>query len=318
MANCNDLFQKFLKEITFTDSNGDLKKGKDAIRNKIEKYFSDELEFKQPEFFLQGSYSLKTMVKPLNPVDEYDLDDGVYLQHLGNNRNDWPTSQTVSNWIANAVKGHTKKKPEKKTNCIRVVYADGYHIDLPVYCESNRTIYLARLGDDQWVPNDAKIFNTWFYDRLEKTEQMRSCIKYLKAWKDFSGCDLKGIHLTVLVGLNHVSVNDRDDKSLMETVGKIIEYLNDNKAIYNPIDEKEDLIEDWSVGKRAGVIDDLRKLHEKSLKAIEATDKQEASKFWRQVFSDRFPMNDGEKRDSVVVGPSHREFESRTKPWRGI
>ena len=66
MADCNDLFQKFLKEITFTDSNGDLKKGKDAIRNKIKKHFSDELEVKQPEFFLQGSYSLKTIVMPLN------------------------------------------------------------------------------------------------------------------------------------------------------------------------------------------------------------------------------------------------------------
>ncbi len=318
MANCNDLFQKFLKKITFTDSNGDLKKGKDAIRNKIKKYFSDELEVKQPEFFLQGSYSLKTMVIPVNLIDEYDLDDGIYLQHLGNNRNDWPVSQTVSNWIVNALKEHTKKKPENKKNCVRVVYADSYHIDLPVYCESNGSIYLARLGDNQWVPSDAKAFNKWFYDRLEKTEQMRSCIKYLKAWKDFRGCDLKGIHITVLVGLNHAAVKNRDDKSLTETVGRIIEYLDDKKAIYNPIDGEEDLIEDWSVGKRAAAIDDLRKLHEKSLKAIEATDKQEASKVWRQVLGDRFPRNDGEKRDGVIVGLSHREFESRTKPWRGI
>ena len=114
MADCNDLFQEYLGKITFTDTDNGLKTGKDAIRNKIKKYFSDELEVKQPEFFLQGSYSLKTMVVPLKPTDEYDLDDGIYLQHLDNNRNDWPMAQEVSSWIVNAVKGHTKRKPERE------------------------------------------------------------------------------------------------------------------------------------------------------------------------------------------------------------
>ncbi|MHC4159185.1 MAG: cyclic GMP-AMP synthase DncV-like nucleotidyltransferase [Planctomycetota bacterium] len=316
MADCNDLFQKFLSEISLKpDQRKNLQTGRDAIKIWIENYFSEEKGFAKPEFCLQGSYALKTMVCPLGQED-YDLDDGVYLQHTDDDISK-PTPETVSSYIVEAVKGHTKKVLNKK-NCVRVVYAENYHIDLPVYRTVKGKIHLGTLEGNQWVPSDAKAFNTWFYDRLEETEQMRSCIKYLKAWKDFGGCDLKGIHLTILVGLNHVPVNDRDDKSLTETVGKIIEYLNDNKAIYNPIDEKEDLIKNWSVGKRAAAIDDLEKLYTKAIDALGEDDKEKAAKCWRMIFSDRFPVNDGKKRDSVVVGPSHREFESRTKPWRGI
>ncbi|MCK4822511.1 hypothetical protein KA005_42495, partial [bacterium] len=242
MADCNNLFLKFLSEITIkTECSKNLQRGREAIKREIENYFANKLKVGMPDFYLQGSYSLKTMIEPLNPKDEYDLDDGIYLKHTDDDISK-PTTEKVSNWIFEAVEGHTKKNPENKKNCVRVIYAEGYHIDLAIYRKINGEYYLARLGEDQWVPSDARAFNNWFYERLERNEQMRSCIKYLKAWKDFNSCDLKGIHLTVLVGLNHVSVTDRDDKSLVETVGKIISYLEQKKAIYNPVDQDENMI----------------------------------------------------------------------------
>lgn len=66
MADCNDLFQKFLSEITISKSQREnLQSGRDAIKKEIENYFSRELKVKQPQFFLQGSYALKTIVAPL-------------------------------------------------------------------------------------------------------------------------------------------------------------------------------------------------------------------------------------------------------------
>jgi len=315
MANCNDLFLKFLSEINIkTECTKKLQHGREAIKREIENYFANKLKVGMPDFYLQGSYSLKTMIEPLNPEDEYDLDDGIYLKHTDDDISK-PTTEEVSNWVFNAVEGHTKKKPENKKNCVRVIYAEEYHIDLAIYRKINGEYYLARLGEDQWVPSDARAFNNWFYERLVRNEQMRSCIKYLKAWKDFSGCDLKGIHLTVLVGLNHQPVEGRDDDSLTETVKKVIDYLREEKGVWNPIDETENLVEDWSVGKIAAVIDDLEKLYEESSKAIETENKEEASKIWRKVFGDRFPKVNGTEKAKVAVAPSHREFESRTKPW---
>ena len=315
MADCNDLFQEFLCNITYTDSNDKLKTGKDAIRSKIKDYFTNVLEEKQPKFFLQGSYSLKTMVMPLNPTDEYDLDDGIYLQHLGNDIDDWPTTKTVSNWIVDAVKGHTKKKPENKKNCVRVIYADGYHIDLPIYCASNGIIYLARLGDDQWISSDAKALNKWFYDRLEKTEQMRSCIKYLKAWKDFKGNDLKGIHITVLVGLNHITVKDRDDDSLTQTIQRIITYIRSKRAIYNPIDSTENLISHWSDKKINRTIEALEKFLANAVEALDEENKGIASKKWRIVFGNRFPKYEEDQKDKVLVVPLLRDNQPPAKVW---
>jgi hypothetical protein len=315
MANCNDLFQQFLSEITILKSQRDnLQKGKEAIREIIKKYFSDELEIKEPEFFLQGSYALKTMVRPLGKED-YDLDDGVYLQHTDDDIST-PTPTTASSWIFEAVRKHTKKTENKK-NCIRVVYADNYHIDLPVYREINGRLYLGTLKDNKWVPSDAKSFNEFFYNRLEKTEQMRSCIKYLKAWKDFNGCYLKGIHITALVSINHAAEDDRDDLSLMRTSANMIRYLQDNRQIINPIDDKENLINNWDKKRLDSAIESIESLYEKAKQAIDTDDKNEASKLWCKAFGDRFPKYDGPKRSNVVVVPPHREFEPRTRSWRG-
>lgn len=317
MANCNDLFLKFLSEITIkTECSKNLQRGREAIKREIDNYFSNKLKVGKPDFYLQGSYSLKTMIEPLNPKDEYDLDDGIYLKHTDNDISK-PTTEEVSNWIFKAVEGYTKKKPENKKNCVRVIYADGYHIDLAIYRKINGEYYLARLGEDQWVPSDARAFNNWFYERLLRNEQMRSCIKYLKAWKDLSACDLKGIHLTVLVGLNHAPVKDRDDMSLAETLTQIIAYLGEKSAIHNPVDQSENLIEDWNNNELNAAVRALEAFHEKATQALETDDKQEASKAWRKAFGDRFPKCNGANKAKVAVVASHREFESRTQPWGG-
>ncbi len=315
MTNCNDLFLKFLSEITIkTECSKNLQRGREAIKREIDNYFSNKLKVGKPDFYLQGSYSLKTMIEPLNPKDEYDLDDGIYLKHTDDDISK-PTTEKVSNWIFEAVEGHTKKNPENKKNCVRVIYAEGYHIDLAIYRKINGEYYLARLGEDQWVPSDARAFNNWFYERLVRNEQMRSCIKYLKAWKDFNSCDLKGIHLTVLVGLNHVSVTDRDDKSLVETVGKIISYLEQEKAIWNPVDENENMIADWSGEKIGKIIEVIKEFSNEAGDALSEQDKNKASKKWRTLFGDRFPLEDSDNRGKVVNGPKHREIIGATKPW---
>jgi len=315
MANCNDLFQKFLSEISVTtEQRANLQRGRDAIKGKIEKYFSNELKVASPEFCLQGSYPLKTMVRPLGQED-YDLDDGVYLKHTDDDISN-PTPATASGWIVGAVKKHTKKNPINKKNCVRVVYAEDYHIDLPIYREIKGKPYLGTLDSNQWILSDAKAFNDWFHTRLKKTEQLRSCIKYLKGWKDFKSCDLKGIHLTILVGLNYVAITGRDDNSLAQTVQNIIAYLKNNSAIYNPVDTGENLIFDWSFSKINKTIESLEKLHAKALEALDEEEKSAASQKWITVFGTRFPEHDEEMSEGKVAAePLSRDQRTPVKVW---
>lgn len=319
MANCNDLFQDFLDEIQVIKTVRDnLRRSRDGIRTTLENHFTKELQIAKPEFYQQGSFALKTMVKVLNPMDEYDVDDGVYLQEVSEDEIKNPQkASTFRTTVLDAVRKQTERPPQRLHSCIRVQYAEKdyrYHIDLPVYAEVGGKSYLAR--DDGWVLSDAKAFNKWFRDMLEKTEKMRSCIKYLKAWKDFASCDLKGVHLTVLVGLNHVPVKDRDDSSLTDTVGKIIDDLKANKAIYNPIDQSENLIEDWNKSKLNTAIRALDVLHQKATQALDTDDKQEASNIWRETFGDRFPCHKIEVRhDRKKQRPVPVEVEERPRPW---
>jgi hypothetical protein len=59
MADMNKAFIDFDNEIKLTKSRKDKILGsRDAVREKIKKYFSEELEVNQPQFRTQGSFTI--------------------------------------------------------------------------------------------------------------------------------------------------------------------------------------------------------------------------------------------------------------------
>jgi hypothetical protein len=84
MANCHGLFQEYHKTIKLSASKKELlRKGRNSLRKIIKNFFKENLKIKEPKFWSQGSYALKTIVNPIN--GDYDIDDGVYLQSIDNN-----------------------------------------------------------------------------------------------------------------------------------------------------------------------------------------------------------------------------------------
>lgn len=317
MANCNDLFLKFHEEIVLNNSKRDnLKSARNAIRNRIKKHFKDELKDNQPDFYQQGSFSLKTTV---NPIDgEYDIDDGVYLNNLDEKDiKEWPKSETVHNWVKDAVKGHTKEDPDDMKSCIRVKYTGYYHVDLPIYSSLFGKIYLARRGDDQWIESDPKIYYDWFQGKIKfYGKQFRRNIHYLKAWNDYNSNPATGIIITVLAGNNHSSNEERDDKSLVTTTGNIVSYLESNKSLHMPVEPYDDLLSGWSESKITKLIVGIKSLRDKGNKALDEDDKDDAYKLWNSLFGDRFKNNlkksmennfEFEKASVVITTP--------TQPW---
>ena len=132
MLDLNKLFLGFYDEISLTKTYKEkITKGRDALRNKIGDKF-EEKGRKKPQHCTQGSYAMKTAIMPLDN-DEFDLDNGVYLRGYSTDQDDWPATQTVHTWVKEAVEKHTSNSPIDKNTCIRVVYEDKYHIDLPMY-----------------------------------------------------------------------------------------------------------------------------------------------------------------------------------------
>lgn len=298
MLDLNKLFEDFHDEISLTKTYKDkITKGRDALRTRIGNKF-EEKGRKKPQHCTQGSYAMRTAIMPTGD-DEFDLDNGVYLKGYSIEQDDWPSTQTVHTWVKDAVNGHTSNPPIDKNTCVRVVYEDKYHIDLPIYImgensDGDRIAYLAHKSKG-WIESDPKAFTNWFQGFVnDNGQQIRHMVKYLKAWKDYKNIDIKGMAITILVCNNFSVTANRDDISLLDTVTNIIDSLEDSFHCYKPVTPTdEDLFADISETSKNSILNGLNNLKRKLDIAInEKSNEKEATDILRKVFGDRFP--DGE------------------------
>lgn len=296
MADCHDLFQKLHDEIKLSPSKkGSLKQARDALRKKIVDYFNKEKKVNSPKFWNQGSYAMATIVNPLD--GEYDIDDGVYLQNLDKDKNNWPITATVHGWIYEAVKGHTKENSIDKRTCVRVVYSGQYHVDLPIYGEYKSSFYLAEKGERGWNISDPIALTNWFKKQVKQNgEQLRNIVGYLKAWADYKSKSKNvilpsGLILTILAVENYVS-RERDDSAFGRTVRNIYQKTIDSFIVYNPVDTNEVLTNNLSDTQKKNFKELLLNLLDSANKALGEGSKKEACKIWRKEFGERFPCCD--------------------------
>ena len=298
MLDLNDLFLDFCDNISLTKSYKDkITKGRDALRDKIDNKFKEKGR-KKPQYCTQGSYAMKTAIMPLGD-NEFDLDNGVYLQGYTTNQDEWPATSTVHSWVKEAVSNHTSNTPIDKNTCIRVVYEDKYHIDLPIYIMSNSIAYLAHKSNG-WIESDPKVFTEWFQSYVnEKGQQIRRMVKYLKAWKDYKNIDIKGMAITILVCNNFSITESRDDITLLDTVTNIIDTLEDDFHCYKPVTPTdEDLFGDISVTTKNEILNGLNSLKKKLDTAINETcNEKSATDILQKVFGNRFPTGEDINKD---------------------
>lgn len=293
MADLRSEFRTFHDRIALTSGKKSaLRKSRDAIRARIRSHFSESLKLKVPKFLGQGSYAMGTTVNPLD--GEFDIDDGVYLQHLDNKDNSkWPTPETVHSWLVKAADGHTNEKPVDKQRCVRVQYAGQYHLDLPPYAELNVEYMLAEKGSRGWHRSDPLGLTLWFRETVKlRGEQLRRIVRYLKAWADFQsgrrGKMPSGLILTVLAVENYRG-DERDDLCLANTVRSILAATAQVLHVYNPIDSEEELTARLSPEQKARFQEAISALASDAAAAVETEDSEKASKLWRMQLGDRFP-----------------------------
>ena len=324
MADLSSEFNTFHDRITLTSGKKDsLRKARNALRDKIRKYFRETLKLNFPKFQGQGSYAMGTTVNPLN--GEFDIDDGVYLQHLDTSDNSqWPEPDTVHRWLIQAADGHTGEKPMDKRTCVRVRYAGQYHVDLPSYGELNGDYLLAEKGDKGWHRSDPLALTDWFRGRVKnRGEQLRKMIRYLKAWADFQagrlGAMPSGLVLTVLAS-NHYCADKRDDIAFANTIGAISSAVESTFYVYNPVDAGEELSARLTEAQKTRFQEAISDAADAAAEAINTDDRHEASKTWRKQFGDRFPLvekkeSDEHKKQTIAALSTFYTGKNPPKPW---
>lgn len=312
MADCSNQFSKLLGNISLTDTEETtLRKNRDALRERIKSYFSSR-NLNQPTFCGQGSFSMRTTIR--EPNNEYDIDDGLYLNHLPADKKDWPNTEDIHKLVVDSVDGHTDKKIEDKNKCVRVPYSDGHHVDLAIYGEYNQKHYLAVKGNTQWEENSAKAFKDWFDSKKSVLDDNYvKIIKIIKKWsqkQDFLD-DITGFLITILVGNNFCS-DSRIDKCLSFTLTNIVNDLKRSKQIVRPVSPNKNLTEKYSDDEfEKKFIKPFEYFKIQAEKAVSELNISRATEIWISLFGTDFP----EDEDRSNNMNSTFEITTISKPW---
>ena len=215
----------------------------------------NEAKKKQPKLICsQGSYQMRTMVQ--DSENDYDIDDGAYFasDDLKDDIGNALTPQAARQRVCDALAwdGRFKQEATVKRNCVRQVYAVGYHIDVPVYRivtakdENEKLVEHYELASgDEWTRSDARAVTRWFNGHVGELNagesdgsQMRRVTKLTKkfarraGWKDKT---TSGICISKLV-VDHFKYSaDRDDKALRQTWQAINAKLKTSAEIDHPV-----------------------------------------------------------------------------------
>ncbi len=309
MAVLHKEYIKYNAEIKLNDTRKEsLKKSRKELRKKVKNWFAENKPNElQPKFGSQGSFEMNTTINPIPFYDEegnkllrYDLDDGIYFIEK-DDKDNRRAIQTWHDWVFDSVDNHTFQDTIRKTTCIRVVFADGHHIDMPIYYLKDDVIELAHRAKG-WIESDPKAFFEWFNDL--KNAQLERIVRYLKGWKDFRefhNSTLKlpsGFELTILAANNYVE-DDNDDVAFRETIRAIkieLNKVNGFKCLRPTTPKNEDVFSGYSETRKTNFLNTLSSLLSDLDRADNEKNFKNASEIIRNnVFGDRFPF--GEDKD---------------------
>lgn len=198
------------------------------------------------ETCVQGSVAMSTVVQ--NEDHDYDIDVAIVFDKsdLGEKG-----AQSTRNMVANALKRKTKQfnaEPEVKTSCVRVKYADGYHIDFAIYRRYydvwNGCWVYEHAGVD-WTQREIKGLSDWFKQQNAASDgKLRKVVRLSKmfcksrtSWKNMPS----GLIQTILCDEKLQSKYNRIDELFYYTMKEIVNRLETDTTVAAPVDNGRDL-----------------------------------------------------------------------------
>ena len=210
--------------------------------------------FRQPlQFCSQGSYAMRTVI--WKEDHNFDIDDGIYFekQQLVGPRGAEMTSLQARELIRDAVDdGSFAQHPEVQTNCVRIWYSEGYHVDMPVYRKVVENSFWSgtksyfELASSKWKRADARAVTSWFEAQVARYNddqlnggQLRRMIRLLKdfahsrpSWTERTA---SGFMILVLVSNAFKPMPGRDDECLFRLMESISSALWWSPNIQHPV-----------------------------------------------------------------------------------
>lgn len=188
----------------------------------------------------QGSVAMSTVTQ--NDSKDYDIDVAIIFEedNIGQNTG----SMKAKNIVRDALKKkctNFKTEPTSLTNCVRIEYSDGYHIDFAVYKKVKDKYYHA---GNSWQERNPMAINDWFNNAVKsKDENLRSVVRLSKMFCKSRDSWIMPGGLIQSVLCEECFVNyDRLDECFYYTMKNILNRLEISIEVYNPTDASKSLL----------------------------------------------------------------------------
>lgn len=297
MANLHKDFLQFYKSLQIPiGMHDDMKASYESLLRKIKIYFGGELHRYKPQFLMQGSFAMETLIQIDN--EDCDLDVGCYFK-----KSECLSLQpkTLIEWVYKAIKEEKGTKIEKKDKCIRVEYiGKGYHIDIPVYRKRDgdgpeadpEFADTSREIGKQFRKSSPMAVRYWFDEKKKDNEILVRLVCFLKAWSHHLRPYLEfppGIALTVLAAENQIKRDGgRDDIALARTLRAIKCKLEEQFECIMPDTSRDNVLSKLKKKDRKKFMNALNVFVNDAYRACLEPDEEEARKLWRKHLSDLF------------------------------
>ena len=281
------------------DQRADMRRRRETNLDRIEKGLEELDKPSFAETINQGGYAQKTMTQPPeNDQDSrYDIDLGVVFE-----ADDVAGPRTTRNWVRDAIARkatNMKNDPETKQKCVRVVYADGYQCDFPVFKRHWTEVgwkYELSAGDE-WIASDPASMNKWIETTVSAKSpetlgsyQLRRIMRLGKFYSKTHASRLNrkfpgGLVASALFIEAYVAIEGRDDEAFRETL-RTISYRSKHTPVYA---NGQQVSDDKDTDRIQRLIDQAKASVEEldKLDADDAT-ASDARKAWKKVFRHSF------------------------------
>lgn len=321
----------------------DLYDKREANRNRLKNNLPDKAKIRS--FIPQGSMAIRTTVQEEDC--DYDVDDGVsfYAEGLkGDIIGIFDMSaKEVQEMVLNAISKDAdkfKKPPEIIGNCVRVFYAEGYHVDIPAFrvIDADKDTEVQELaGESGWRKSDPTEINKWFEQRVQALNrlqedaggQFRRIIRLLKRFARSRGEKWNlpnGLKLTMLTDECFERSHERDDKAFYYLLKNIEKRLKSSLIVYNRAQPEGQQDKLTRADRDQNMVELQTKVAEaiQKLQVIENTDctKKAARDAWEWVFQtkgffksldDKEDDEGGQKNSVAPVTPSGPFIKTETR-----
>ena len=323
MAKVQKYFEQFHDVIrTDYEMNDTLREKKEIILELLRKRLA---EADKPSFdeLLQGSYStpVRTGVRPIGQL-EFDIDVGLRFPFADTAY----SARDVRGWVLGAVADHTKKVQEMGP-CIRVIYADGYHVDLVAYANwqdaTGKECFSLAHGKKGWRAADPPALLEFIKQAREpfkgtedsktRTDQLRRTTRYLKRWYDVAiptESDARPAGLAfLLLAIERLSPTlawdgTSDDRLALRSLATYAEGLPRRIIAYKPTPEYEDVFGKLTEKEMGDLKQRFAGLGQALDQAEKETDPVRACKVLAKVFGDDFPVPDSSETARKTAAPA--------------